>query len=107
MKKELNKKSDVVTVVIDVSFKDDIENERTDNQNSTKNTNETKIVIQYEPKTRDMHLINKDYDVKDIKDLLSSTKGDITFLHSKKFKDAALKTKASFCITTKHRPSVY
>ena len=26
MKKELNKKSDVVTVVIDVSFKDDIEN---------------------------------------------------------------------------------
>ena len=26
MKKELNKKSDVVTVVIDVSFKDNIEN---------------------------------------------------------------------------------
>ena len=45
-------------------------------------------------------LINKDYDVKDIKDLLSSTKGDITFLHSKKYKDAALKTKASFCLTS-------
>ena len=44
------------------NIEDDIENEKTDNQNSTKNTNETKIVIQYEPKTKDMHLINKDYE---------------------------------------------
>ena len=38
--------------------------------------------------------------VHDIKDLVSSTKNDITFLHSKKYKDIAKKTKASFCITT-------
>jgi len=38
--------------------------------------------------------------VHDIKDLVSSTKNDITFLHSKKYKDIAKKTKASFCLTT-------
>ena len=38
--------------------------------------------------------------VKDIKDLYSSNNSDITFLHSKKYKDLAQKTKASFCITT-------
>ena len=36
----------------------------------------------------------------DIKDLVSSTKNDITFFHSKKYKDVAKKTKASFCLTT-------
>ncbi len=39
-------------------------------------------------------------DVLDIKDLFSSDKNEITFLHSKKYKDIAKKTKASFCITT-------
>ena len=39
--------------------------------------------------------------VNDIKDLLSSEKNDITFFHSKKYKDLANKTKASFCLTTK------
>ena len=39
-------------------------------------------------------------DIHDIKDLASSTKNDITFFHSKKYKDVAKKTKASFCLTT-------
>ena len=36
----------------------------------------------------------------DIKDLTSSTKNDITFFHSKKYKEFAKITKASFCITS-------
>ena len=39
-------------------------------------------------------------EVKDIKDLHSSNNSEITFLHSKKYKELANKTKASFCITT-------
>ena len=38
--------------------------------------------------------------IHDIKDLVSSAKNDITFYHSKKYKDVAKKTKASFCLTT-------
>ena len=38
--------------------------------------------------------------VNDIKDLHSSNQSDITFFHSKKYKDIAKNTKASFCITT-------
>ena len=38
--------------------------------------------------------------LKDIKDLYSSNNSDITFFHSKKYKELAKKTKASFCITT-------
>ena len=41
-----------------------------------------------------------DQEVLDIKDLFTSSKNDITFFHSKKYKDAANNTKASFCITT-------
>ena len=37
--------------------------------------------------------------IKDIKDLKSSQKGDITFLHSKKYSNIAKSIKASFCIT--------
>ena len=37
--------------------------------------------------------------VMDIKDLYYSQVNDITFFHSKKYKDAAKKTKAAFCIT--------
>jgi UDP-3-O-[3-hydroxymyristoyl] glucosamine N-acyltransferase len=39
-------------------------------------------------------------EVRDIKDLHSSNNSEITFLHSKKYKELASKTKASFCITT-------
>ena len=38
--------------------------------------------------------------VSDIKDLYTSNINDITFLHSKKYKEVAKNTKASFCITT-------
>tara|TARA_A100001011_G_scaffold15671_1_gene16322 strand:+ start:2111 stop:3091 length:981 start_codon:yes stop_codon:yes gene_type:complete len=38
--------------------------------------------------------------VLDIKDLSTSNINDITFFHSKKYKDIAKNTKASFCITT-------
>jgi UDP-3-O-[3-hydroxymyristoyl] glucosamine N-acyltransferase len=41
-----------------------------------------------------------DQDITDIKDLVSSNQNEITFLHSKKYKDIAKNTKASFCITT-------
>ena len=39
-------------------------------------------------------------EIYDIKDLVSSTKHDLTFFHSKKYKDVAKKTKALFCLTT-------
>ena len=42
----------------------------------------------------------ENHKVYDVKDLLSSTIKDLTFFHSKKYKDLANKTKASFCITT-------
>ena len=41
----------------------------------------------------------EDKKVLDIKDLYSSKKNEITFFHSKKYKDLARNTKASFCIT--------
>ena len=41
----------------------------------------------------------KDNEIYDIKDLSSSRENDITFFHSKKYKDFAKKTKASFCLT--------
>ena len=44
--------------------------------------------------------IKKDFDIFDIKDLASSTENDITFFHSKKYKNFANQTKASFCLTT-------
>ena len=46
--------------------------------------------------------IDFDFEVADIKDLHSSKTGDITFFHSKKYKELAQKTKASFCITTQN-----
>ena len=47
------------------------------------------------------HLENiNDQKISDIKDLFTSQINDITFFHSKKYKDFANKTKASFCITT-------
>ena len=44
--------------------------------------------------------INNDQEINDIKDLFTSKKNDITFFHSKKYKDIAKNTKASFCLTT-------
>ena len=44
--------------------------------------------------------IYKDHEINDIKDLINSENFDITFFHSKKYKEIAKKTKASFCITT-------
>ena len=43
---------------------------------------------------------SQEQNVSDIKDLLNSTNNDITFFHSKKYKELANKTKAGFCITT-------
>tara|TARA_Y100001970_G_scaffold262810_1_gene347519 strand:- start:1107 stop:2087 length:981 start_codon:yes stop_codon:yes gene_type:complete len=43
---------------------------------------------------------NDDQEIIDIKDLSSSKENHITFFHSKKYKDFAKKTKASFCLTT-------
>ena len=40
--------------------------------------------------------------ISNIKDLESSTKNDITFFHSMKYEEYAIKTKASFCITTEN-----
>ena len=48
----------------------------------------------------DVKIKNNDFKIEDIKDLQSSRENDITFLHSKKYKDAANKTKGSFCLTT-------
>ena len=44
--------------------------------------------------------IDPNHEVKDIKDLANSKKDEITFFHSKKYKDLAKNTQASFCITT-------
>ena len=50
------------------------------------------------------HIDNKGSDQKiiDIKDLTSSKENEITFFHSKKYKDVAKNTKASFCIITEN-----
>ena len=44
--------------------------------------------------------IEKDQQISDIKDLVSAETNCITFFHSKKYRDLAKKTKASYCITT-------
>ena len=44
--------------------------------------------------------LNIDQKVKNIKDLYSAENNDISFFHSKKYKDLALNTKADFCLTT-------
>ena len=38
--------------------------------------------------------------VHDVKDLLNASNNDLTFFHSKKYKELANLTKAAFCITT-------
>ena len=49
-----------------------------------------------------IHELNKEQKVADINDLNSAKDTDITFFHSKKYKELANKTKASFCITTEN-----
>ena len=44
---------------------------------------------------------NLEINIHDVKDLVNSTKNDITFLHSKKYSSKASVTKASYCVTTK------
>ena len=46
------------------------------------------------------NILKKKEDIHDVKDLFSSSTNDITFFHSKKYKQVANKTKASYCITT-------
>ena len=46
--------------------------------------------------------IDNDEIVIDIKDLSTSNLNEITFFHSKKYKDFAYNTKASFCLTTEN-----
>ena len=46
--------------------------------------------------------LKKDILVFDIRDLISADKNCITFFHSKKYKEIAKKTKASFCITNEN-----
>ena len=43
-----------------------------------------------------------DLNIIDIKDLTNSKKNEITFFHSKKYKELAKNTKASFCFTTEN-----
>ncbi len=57
----------------------------------------SKIIMTLDIKLED---IDQNILVSDIKDLSSSKVDDITFYHSKKYKDFANKTKASFCITS-------
>ncbi len=44
--------------------------------------------------------IDKSHIINDIKDLYSANRSDISFFHSKKYKEIAKLSKASFCITT-------
>ena len=44
--------------------------------------------------------LKSDQNITDIKDLFTANNSDITFFHSKKYKNIAKTTKASFCITT-------
>ena len=46
--------------------------------------------------------IDMDRKITDIKDLFTSNTNEITFFHSKKYKDIAKNTKASFCLTTEN-----
>ena len=43
---------------------------------------------------------NLEVEIFDIKDLVSATKNEITFFHSKKYESVASTTKASYCLTT-------
>ena len=65
-----------------------------------KNEGPFKISIIYE--ILDIEIDSSSESIFDIKDLYTAKKNDITFFHSRKYKDIANKTKASFCITTEN-----
>ena len=46
--------------------------------------------------------LNIDHNIVDIKDLFTSNINEITFFHSRKYKDIAKNKKASLCITTEN-----
>jgi len=46
--------------------------------------------------------IDPNQNITDIKDLFTSNTNEITFFHSKKYRDIAKNTKASFCLTTEN-----
>ncbi len=47
-------------------------------------------------------IVEDDVNIVNISDLTSSSRNDITFFHSKKYREIVKKTKASFCITTQN-----
>ena len=40
---------------------------------------------------------SNDYEIHDVKDLVTSTEKDLTFFHNKNYAELASKTKASYC----------
>ena len=44
--------------------------------------------------------ITENFQINDIKDLVSADISSVTFFHSKKYQDLVKKTRASYCITT-------
>ena len=44
----------------------------------------------------------KNDEINDIKDLVTATKKDITFFHSKKYENLASKTNAMYCVRSTH-----
>ena len=67
-----------------------------------KNNGPFKISIIFRLLKLNIEEIIEDQDIFDIKDLITSKKNDVSFFHSKKYKDVAKNTKASFCITTEN-----
>ena len=49
----------------------------------------------------EVNSLNNEFQIQDVKDLHSSSENDITFFHSKKYRNVAKKTEASLCLTTK------
>ena len=47
-------------------------------------------------------LVTRDYEIHGIQDLFHASKNDITFLHSSKYKNDSVNTKALACITSKN-----
>ena len=65
-----------------------------------KNNGPLKISKILKSLNKNIDILDNDHEIRDIKDLFSSTINDITFFHSKKYNDVAKKTKASFCLTS-------
>ena len=61
-----------------------------------------KLLLDIDIKNKEKFIKDKIYD---IKDLITATNKDFTFLHSKKYSSLASNTKASYCITTENLKS--